>query len=96
MPVNKHIEYVLLAFIAVLLWFATSKIFTLPNGNSEEIATSIGLMLIHRFWLRLGLPALENMVLEFRTLELWEQLKFSVALFALLFLGAIGVMIAIL
>jgi hypothetical protein len=53
MSVNKHIEYVLLGVVAVL-------------------------------------------VLEFRTLELWEQLKFSVALFALLFLGAIGVLIAVL
>lgn len=113
MPVNRHIEYVLLGVVAVLLWFAAPKLFALPHGNSEEIATSIGLMLLlalisfllvlgligalmHRFWLSMGLPALEEMVLEFRTLELWEQLKFSVALFALLLLGAIGVMIAIL
>lgn len=112
-PANKHIEYVLLGIIAVLLWFSAPKLFVLPNGNSEEIATSIGLMLLlslisfslvlgltgvllYRFWLRLGLPALEDMVLGFKTLELWEQLKFAIALFALLLLGAIGVLTAVL
>lgn len=111
-PVLKHIEYVLLAAIAVLLWFSAPMLFALPNGNSEEVATTIGLMvllsmisflmvvglvawLMHRFWLRMGLPALEEMVLEFRTLELWEQLKLSVALFALLLLACVGCIMAV-
>nr|WP_162988915.1 hypothetical protein [Pedobacter schmidteae] len=111
-PELRYIEYVLVAVIALLLWFLGPKLFALPNGNSEEIATSIGLMvllsmitfalvlglvgwLMHRFWLNMGLPALEEMVLEFRTLELWEQLKFSVALFALLLLACVGCIIAV-
>ncbi len=47
--------------------------------------------LMQRFWLRMGLPDLGDMVLQFSSLVLWQQLKFALALFALLLSAAIGV-----
>ncbi|WEK21635.1 MAG: hypothetical protein P0Y49_10855 [Candidatus Pedobacter colombiensis] len=51
--------------------------------------------LLQRFWMRLGLPLLSDMVLQFKKLELWQQLGFYWASFALLLLAAIGVLTAI-
>lgn len=52
--------------------------------------------LMQRFWLQIGLPNLGDMVLQFNSLVVWQQLKFALALFALLLLAAIGALIAIL
>ncbi|MET3112959.1 hypothetical protein AAKU52_000678 [Pedobacter sp. CG_S7] len=42
--------------------------------------------LLNRFWVFLGLPQLSVMVLQFKTLELWQQLSFYWLSFALLLL----------
>lgn len=46
--------------------------------------------LLQRFWLGMGLPGLNSMVLNFQDLRLWEQLGFYFACFAVLLLAAVG------
>ncbi|MES2458917.1 MAG: hypothetical protein V4594_25425 [Bacteroidota bacterium] len=48
-----------------------------------------------RFLMVYELPEIGSMVLKFNELEVWEQLRLYVALYALLFLGAAGCLIAI-
>ncbi|WEK20518.1 MAG: hypothetical protein P0Y49_05125 [Candidatus Pedobacter colombiensis] len=112
-PVIRNIERYVMVSIVLLLWSAAPHIFVLPQGNSEEIATSIGLMvllalmclllmlglcwwLLQRFWVSIGLPSLDNMVLQFQKLQLWEQLKFALCLFALFLFAGVGMLIAVL
>jgi hypothetical protein len=52
--------------------------------------------LLHRFWTVIGLPGLGSIVLEFKSLQLWQQLSFWLASFALLLLAAVGALVAIL
>ena len=47
-------------------------------------------------WKSLGLPEVRVMVLQFRDLELWVQLGFFFASFALLVLGGVGALSAVL
>lgn len=51
--------------------------------------------LLGRFWAAAGLPDFESMVVQFNKLELWMQLGFYVALFALLVFAAVACLIAI-
>ena len=51
---------------------------------------------MQQFWTSMGLPALGNMVLQYKQLSLWQQLGFYWASFGLLLLAAVGVLIAIL
>jgi hypothetical protein len=112
-PAIKNIEPYLLTVIVCLLWYTAPVLFELPAGNSKEIATSIGLMLLlalisfllvlglcwwllHRFWTVIGLPGLGCIVLEFKSLQLWQQLSFWLASFALLLLAATGALMAVL
>jgi hypothetical protein len=46
--------------------------------------------LLHRFWVNMGLPGLNGMVLNFQDLKLWQQLGFYFACFAVLLLAAVG------
>ncbi|SDJ97640.1 hypothetical protein SAMN04487898_105194 [Pedobacter sp. ok626] len=57
--------------------------------------TGLSWWLLQRFWTRLGLPLLTEMVLSFKKMELWQQLGFYWASFALLLLAAVGVLTAI-
>ena len=52
--------------------------------------------LLKRIWVSMGLPDLGEIVLQFNSLNTWEQLKFVLALFALLLLAAVGALIAVL
>lgn len=52
--------------------------------------------LLQKFWMSLGLPGPGIMVLQFKDLSTWEQLRFYWGSFALLLLAAIGVLTAIL
>ena len=45
-PTKKSIERVLQLVIVLLFWYAAPLVFELPQGNSMEIAKSIGLMLV--------------------------------------------------
>jgi hypothetical protein len=108
----KNLEYYFPALILLLSWYVAPHLFALPQGNSEEIVTSIGLMvllalisflliialcwwLLQRFWINMGLPRLGEMVSQFYSLTLWEQLKFALCLFALFLVAGIGALIAI-
>ncbi len=51
--------------------------------------------LLYGFWLRLGLPGMDMMVLQFNSLELWQQLGFYWLSFALLLLGSTLCLMAI-
>jgi hypothetical protein len=52
--------------------------------------------LLQQFWLSLGLPKLESMVLQFKDFALWQQLGFYWLCFASLVLAAVGVLTAVL
>ncbi|WP_316794661.1 hypothetical protein [Pedobacter frigoris] len=45
-PTRKSIERVLQLVIVLLVWYTAPLLFDLPQGNSFEIAKSIGLMLV--------------------------------------------------
>ncbi len=51
--------------------------------------------LFKQFWQHLGLPPIEDMVLQFYTLASWQQQKLYWASFALLLFVAIGVLSAV-
>ncbi|MNY70658.1 hypothetical protein D3C86_2088380 [compost metagenome] len=50
---------------------------------------------MRQFWISMGLPALGNMVSQYKELTVWQQLGFYWASFALLLLAAVGVLSAI-
>jgi hypothetical protein len=52
--------------------------------------------LLQRFWKVVGLPGLGTLILQFNSLQLWQQLVFWLASFALLLLAAVGALIAVL
>ncbi|MHA4893292.1 hypothetical protein ACXZ1K_00970 [Pedobacter sp. PWIIR3] len=52
--------------------------------------------LLHWSWCALGLPHLRTMVLQFKDLQLWQQLGFYLCCFALLVLAGVGALIAVL
>lgn len=51
--------------------------------------------LLHGFWISLGLPLLGDMVLQFKKMESWQQLRFYWLSFVLLVLAAVGCLNAI-
>lgn len=59
------------------------------------IVVGLSVWLLQRVWWALDLPQLSTMVLQFKSLELWQQLGFYWASFALLLLAAVGCLIAI-
>lgn len=52
--------------------------------------------LLKRIWVYMRLPGLDEIFMEFNGLDVWEKLKFVLGLFALLLLGAVGALIAVL
>jgi hypothetical protein len=60
------------------------------------LVTGLCWWLLQRFWMRLGLPALGSMVVQFKELTLWQRIGFYWASFGLLLLAAVGVLTAIL
>ncbi|WP_316770981.1 hypothetical protein [Pedobacter frigiditerrae] len=52
--------------------------------------------LLNHYWQNLGLPALKNLVSQFKTLTSWQQIGFYWASFALLLLTAMGCLVAVL
>lgn len=58
------------------------------------VITGLCWWLLQRFWMSLGLPALGDMVLQFKELSAWQQLGFYWASFGLLLLAAVGVLTA--
>ena len=62
---------------------------------SFMLISSLCWWLLKRFWTSLRLPAIDSLLVHFKSLELWQQLGFLWASFALLLLGALGSLIAI-
>lgn len=62
---------------------------------SFMLVAALSWWLLNRFWVSLGLPALNTMVLQFNTLALWQQLGFFWLSFALLLLAAVLCLIGI-
>ncbi|WP_285008604.1 hypothetical protein [Pedobacter faecalis] len=58
--------------------------------------TGLAWWLLQRFWTAMKLPARSRMFAQFNTLELWQQLSFYFASFALLLLAATGALVAVL
>jgi hypothetical protein len=58
--------------------------------------TGISFWMLKRFAVVMGLPAVGNLIVQFKTLELWQQLSFYWASFALLLLAGVGSLSAIL
>jgi hypothetical protein len=56
---------------------------------------AISWWLLKYFWILLGLPSLEQMVLQFNRLEAWQQLSFFLVSFVSLLLAAMGCVVAI-
>ncbi|MNL31880.1 hypothetical protein D3C87_1536950 [compost metagenome] len=52
--------------------------------------------LLKRAWISLGLPELRVLIMDFKQMELWQQLSFWLASFALLLLAGIGALVAVL
>jgi hypothetical protein len=48
-----------------------------------------------RFWLRMGLPGMDIMVLHFEDLPVWQKLAFLWASFALVLLVGLGCIVAV-
>ena len=59
------------------------------------LITGLCWWLLKRFWISLDLPSLQLLVSHFKSLELWQQLGFLWASFALLILAAVGSLMAI-
>jgi hypothetical protein len=57
--------------------------------------TGICWWLLQRFWLSLGLPAFTQLLSQFKSLELWQQLGLYLFCFALLLFTAVGCLVAI-
>jgi hypothetical protein len=51
--------------------------------------------LLKHFWMSLDLPSLQHLFSHFKSMELWQQLGFLWASFALLLLAALGSLMAI-
>ena len=51
--------------------------------------------LFQNVWTELGLPSINGLVVHFKSMELWQQLGFAWASFALLLLAAVGCLMAI-
>ena len=62
---------------------------------SFMMVTALSWWLLNKFWMSLGLPALDMMVSRFNTLALWQQLGFFWLSFALLLLAAVLCLIGI-
>jgi hypothetical protein len=59
------------------------------------LVTALCWWLLQRFWLMSGLPPIGTMVLQFNTLQLWQQLGLYLLSFAILLLAALGSLMAI-
>jgi hypothetical protein len=103
-PVKMHYPLVLLALLLLLWWSAPFWMYRLdPTAALADpglwsllllgiiaflLLLGICRLVLESFWDLLGLPPVEEMVLQFKELELWQQLAFYWASFALLLLAA--------
>jgi hypothetical protein len=103
-------EHRLLGMLMVL-WVLVTVFWSSPEmstGINESVPLMVVLGLIsllvllemawwvfNRFWLRVGLPGIEVMAIYYRRMEVWQQVMFYWASFALVLLAGVGCLAAI-
>ncbi|MDR6785240.1 hypothetical protein [Pedobacter africanus] len=106
----KKLEPYLIAVIVLLVWFTAPQFMEATAGHIDPSIWLLVLLamisfllilglcwwLLRQFWLVMGLPRFTGVILQFSSLTEWEQLKFTLGLFALLLLAAVGALIAVL
>lgn len=99
----KNAEITILFIILLLVWFLT------PGRNIDQgiclliilslitflLFTAIAYWLLHQLWQKLRLPAIQILISQFKTMEIWQQLAFLWGSFALLLLAALASLTAI-
>ncbi|MDR6784594.1 hypothetical protein ABIE26_003240 [Pedobacter africanus] len=110
MPFVKKTEPYLVIVILILVWFTAPNFMEATAGRIDPSIWLLVLLamisfllmlalcwwLLKRIWVFMGLPRLDDVVLQFNSLSKWEQLKFVLCLFALLLLAAVGALVAVL
>jgi hypothetical protein len=100
-----------LLMVLMVLWGVVTRFWSSPEmtaGINESVPLMVVLALIgflillelcwwllNRFWNRVGLPGLEVLVFYYRRMEVWQQVMFYWASFALLLLAGVGCLAAV-
>ncbi|WP_316813967.1 hypothetical protein [Pedobacter heparinus] len=95
----------------MLLWSIVTELFSSPEmstGINQSIPLMVVLSLITfllllelswwlltRFWLRVGLPGVDSIFLNYKNLEVWQQIAFFWASFCLVLLVGLGCLVAV-
>jgi hypothetical protein len=97
--------------VLMVLWVLVTMFWSSPEmstGINESVPLMVVLGLIsllvllelawwvfNRFWLRVGLPGIEVIAIYYRRMEVWQQVMFYWASFALVLLAGVGCLAAI-
>jgi hypothetical protein len=100
-----------LLVVLMVLWGVVTRFWSSPEmtaGINESVPLMVVISLIsflillelvwwllNRFWLRVGLPGLEVLVIYYRRMEVWQQVMFYWVSFALLLLAGVGCLAAV-
>ncbi|MBB5441288.1 hypothetical protein HDC92_004995 [Pedobacter sp. AK017] len=100
-----------LVVVLMLLWSVITNVFSsaeMSAGINQSVPLMVVLSLItfllllelswwllNRLWQRVGLPGIESMVLHYKEMELWQQIAFFWASFALCVLVGLGCLAAV-
>ena len=100
-----------LVVVLMLLWSVITNVFSSPEmstGINQSVPLMVVLSLIsfllllelswwllNRLWQRVGLPEIDSMVLHYKDLEVWQQIAFFWASFALVLLVGLGCLAAV-
>ncbi|MES2455598.1 MAG: hypothetical protein V4594_08665 [Bacteroidota bacterium] len=104
---EHRLVLVLMGIWGMVTRFWSSPEMTVGINESVPLMVVLGLIsflillelvwwLLNRFWLRLGLPGLEVLVIYYRRMEVWQQVMFYWASFALLLLAGVGCLTTVL
>lgn len=100
-----------LVIVLMLLWSVITNVFSsaeMSAGINQSVPLMVVLSLItfllllelswwllNRLWQRVGLPGIDSMVLHYKEMELWQQIAFFWASFALVLLVGLGCLAAV-
>ncbi|MBB5436506.1 hypothetical protein HDC92_000170 [Pedobacter sp. AK017] len=100
-----------LVIVLMLLWSVITNVFSsaeMSAGINQSVPLMVVLSLItfllllelswwllNRLWQRVGLPGIDSMVLHYKEMELWKQIAFFWASFALVLLVGLGCLAAV-
>ncbi|MES2455415.1 MAG: hypothetical protein V4594_07740 [Bacteroidota bacterium] len=101
-----------LVLVLMVIWGLVTEYWASPEliggiNESVPLMVVLGLIsflillelvwwLLNRFWIRLGLPGLEVLVIYYRRMDVWQQVMFYWASFALLLLAGVGCLTTVL